>query len=147
MMKNIILLLFLLFLTGCCTIPPEKGQNVNQREISNSDEQLKQLGTGILTALQQSDYQSFAKHVNNDENKISEDEFQVSEKNIRNQFGRITGFEYLTDLETPLMHNLIWKVQFEREGKNQKTVKQELLFRLILGTINGKPHVISMSFL
>ena len=146
-MKNIILLLFLLFLTGCCTIPPEKGQNVNQREISNSDEQLKQLGTGILTALQQSDYQSFAKHVNNDENKISEDEFQVSEKNIRNQFGRITGFEYLTDLETPLMHNLIWKVQFERTGENQKTVKQELLFRLILGTINGKPHVIIMSFL
>ena len=146
-MKNIILLLFLLFLTGCCTIPPEKGQNVNQREISNSDEQLKQLGTGILKALQQSDYQSFAKHVNNDENKISEDEFQVSEKNIRNQFGRITGFEYLTDLETPLMHNLIWKVQFERTGENQKTVKQELLFRLILGTINGKPHVISMSFL
>ena len=147
MMKNIIFLLFLLFLTGCCTIPPEKGQNVNQREISNSDERLRQLGTDILTALQKSDYQLFAKSVNDNENKISEDEFQVSEKNVRNQFGKITGFEYLTDLETPLMHNLLWKVQFERTGENQKTVKQELLFRLILGTINGKPHVISMSFL
>ena len=66
-MKNIIFLLFLLLIPGCCTIPTDKGQNVNQREISNSDERLKQLGTDILNALQKSDYQSFAKNVNDNE--------------------------------------------------------------------------------
>ena len=101
----------------------------------------------ILQALQNSNYREFAEYVNEKENRISEDEFRISEKNIRAQFGRITGFEYLTDLELPLMHNMIWKVQFERKGKNQETVRQELLFRLILGSINGKPHVISMGFL
>ena len=146
-MKVIAFLFFLLFLPACCTIPGEKTQNVNQLEFSRGDERLRLLGEKILRAMQESDYKSFAEYVNGKENKISEDEFRVSEKNIREQFGRITGFEYLTDLEMPLMHNLIWKVQFERKGKNQDRVKQELLFRLVLGTINGKPHVISMSFL
>ena len=146
-MKIIIFLLFLLLLPACCTIPEKGAQDVNKREFPKGDERLIQLGGNILRAMQKADYKSFAKYVNEKDNKISEDEFRTSEKNIREQFGRITGFEYLTDLEMPLMHNLIWKVQFERKGKNQETVKQDLLFRLVLGTIDGKPHIISMGFL
>ena len=123
------------------------GKDINNREISSGSESLKNFGNKILESLQKKDYSSFAKCVDDKENKISEEEFRISEKNLREQFGRITGYEYLTDLELPLMHNMIWKVRFERKGKNQDTVKQELLFRLVLGTINGKPHVISMGFL
>ena len=145
-MKGIMFLLLIL-LSGCCVIPDGKEPDVNKREIAKDDPRLKQTGEKILQALQNKNYGEFAKYVNEKENKISEEEFLVSEKNIREQFGKITGFEYLTDLELPLMHNMIWKVQFERKGKNQETVRQELLFRLILGSINGKPHVISMGFL
>lgn len=146
-MKRIIFLSLLLFLPACHTVQKDGEQDVNKHELSKGDERLQLIGRKILQSMQKSDYKEFAKYVNDTENKISEEEFRVSGKNIRQQFGKITGYEYLTDVETPLMHNLIWKVQFEREGKNQKIVKQELLFRLILGTINGKPHVISMSFL
>ena len=146
-MKVIFFLILLLFIPGCCLIHKDGKQDVSKREFSKGDERLKQFGGKILHSVQTGNYKEFAQCVNEKDNKISEEEFRVSEKNIREQFGKITGFEYLTDLELPLMHNLIWKVQFEREGKNQKSVKQELLFRLVLGTINGKPHVVSMGFL
>lgn len=144
---KVIFFLLLILLSGCCTLPGKSNADINRREISRGDIRLKTVGENILRSLQDKNYDEFAKCVNEKEHKITEEEFNVSEKNIREQFGRITGFEYLTDLELPLMHNMIWKVQFERKGKNQETVKQELLFRLILGSINGKPHVISMGFL
>lgn len=137
--------LLLLLLSGCSVL--DSGQDVNRRDLRVGDPRLKEIGEKILVSLQRGDYQEFAKYVNEKENRISEEEFRISEKNIREQFGKITGFEYLTDLELPLVHNMIWKVRFERKGKNQETVKQELLFRLILGTVNGKPYVISMGFL
>lgn len=146
-MRIFLILSLLLFLPACRTIPDKTAQNVNKREFAKGDSRLKTVGEKILTSLQNNDYREFAKYVNDKENKISEEEFQVSEKNIREQFGTIKGFEYLSDLEMPLVHNMIWKVQFERKGKNQETVKQDLLFRLVLGTIDGKPHIISMGFL
>lgn len=145
-MRSIMFLLLILF-SGCCVLPNENEPDVNKREIAKDDPRLKLTGEKILQALQNKNYSEFAKFANEKENKITEEDFRTSEKNIREQFGKITGFEYLTDLELPLMHNMIWKVRFERKGKNQETVRQELLFRLILGSINGKPHVISMGFL
>lgn len=145
-MRFLFCFLLLCFLPACRMIESD-DYDVNRRALPSGSPELKKIGDRILYAVQHSDYKEFEKYVNSDENKISEEDFHSSGKNIRDQFGRITGYEYLTDLQLPLMHNMIWKVHFERKGKNQETVRQDLLFRLILGTIDGKTHVISMGFL
>ena len=143
-MKMIFLLLLCLFSTACTTLSRQE-YDVNKHEYAKGDPALQTVGDHILHAIQTDNYEEFSRYVK--ENEISGEEFQNSRKNIMEQFGTITGYEYLTDLEIPLLHNMIWKVNFERKGNNQKSVKQELLFRLVLGTINGKNYVVSMSFL
>ena len=149
-MRRIHILLFLLLLPllpACRNIYKDSKTDVNRHEFSKGSPQLRRIGEGLLSSIQRGDYKEFAKYTNEGDEKISEEEFRVSERNIREQFGKIRSYQYLADLELPLMHNMIWKVTFEREGKNQERVKQELLFRLVLGTINGKPHIVSMGFL
>ena len=147
MRQILFLLLLCLLLPACRTIHEESGTDVNRHEFSKDSPELRQIGEELLKSIQDGNFKQFAKYVNSGNDKITEEDFHLSEKNIREQFGKIISYEYLADLELPLMHNMIWKVTFEREGKNQDRIKQELLFRLVLGTINGKPHIVSMGFL
>lgn len=137
----------LLVLTGCKTTVNQAEYDVNEHDLPNGAPALQELGNQILESIKTDDYSAFVPLVGNDGPEITETEFLESGKKIREQFGKITGYEYLADLEIPLFHNLLWKVQFERQGENQKKIRQELLFRLIVGIENGKTHVVGMGFL
>ena len=141
------LLAAIALLSGCRTVSNKPVYDVNRSQEAGNDPELRRAGDRILNAIRDDDYGNFSAAANGGGMEITEREFLESGKNMRNQFGKITGYEYLTDLELPLFHNMIWKVRFERNGENQKTIRQELLFRLVTGKIDGKPHVIGMSFL
>ena len=137
----------LILLSGCRTTSNRPGYDVNRPQSAANDPELRRTGDRILDAIQKEDYREFSAAANGEGMKITEQEFLESERNIRNQFGKITRYEYLADLEIPMFHNMIWKVRFERDGENQKTIRQELLFRLVAGKNNGKPCVVAMGFL
>ena len=140
-------LFLLMFLCGCRVLPPEDGYNVNNHELSGSDPRLCEVGEELLQSIRDGDYSRFSALANRYGDPITEDDFRLSGDHIRRQFGKICNYEYLTDLEIPLLHNLIGKVGFERVGKQKEAIRQELLFRLVLGTENGVPRIISMGFL
>ena len=65
---------------------------------------------------------------------------------MREQFGRIRSAEFLTELRTPLVRNLVWKVRFERKNREGGTLEQDMLFRLVTGTLDGRPVVLNFGF-
>ena len=147
MIRLICCLFLLLFLASCRTIPQSAGYDVNKHELSKGDPRLRAAGEEILQSIRDLDYARFSRYFNGYGEEITEEHFKRSGKQIFDQFGNICGYEYLADLELPLLHHLIWKVAFEREGSQQQKIRQELLFRLVMGTEKGVPKIISMGFL
>ena len=147
MIRYILLSAVLLFCPACRTIHSGVEYNVNKREVPSGDPRLQAVGESLLRSIRDNDYPGFLSAASGYGEEMTKEDFELSGKNIRDQFGEIAGYEYLTDLELPLLHNLLWKVRFERQGKQTEKIRQELLFRLVLGTQNGNPRVISMGFL
>ena len=64
------------------------------------------------------------------------------------QSGEIISFEYMGELQTPLVRNFVCRVTFCRNSEaNEDPITQDLMFRLLTGEIDGKIQVISFSFL
>ncbi len=106
------------------------------------------LGNEILTAIQNNNFEKFTAFLNGGlGDKMSKKDFETSRGNIESAFGKITGFTFLVSLETPEVDNTIWKVSFERKGKDGKTIRQDLLFRLISAVSGDKRIVLSLGFM
>ena len=75
-------------------------------------------------------------------------DFLHSQKEFSKQFGEMISYCYLTDLETPLFRNCLFIVTLERKGENDRKIRQELLFRLVMTERgrNGKPQIVGMGF-
>ena len=107
-----------------------------------------QLGDRILAGIRDDDFQTVSGLLGNElRDRMTDKDFKTSRENITRQFGRIVGFEYLTSLETPLVENLIWRVTFERQDSKGGTIRQALLFRLVVGEVDGALNVIGFGFL
>ena len=50
-------------------------------------------------------------------------------------------------LQTPSVRNRIWIVTFERKGADGRTITQEVLFRLVCGTLDGRAVILGFGFL
>lgn len=135
-----------ILISGCRTTVNRTDCAENRPRDAGNELEIRKIGDRILNAIEKEDYREFSSAAGK-EMDLSEEDFLASERNIRKQFGKMTGYTYLTDLELPLLSGMVWKVRFEREGENRKTIRQELLFRLITGKINGKSQVVGMSFL
>ena len=61
--------------------------------------------------------------------------------------GKIKDFDYVLELETPAVRNLIWRVEFERDTDDGRDVEQDMLFRLVTGKVDDETCVMSCGFL
>lgn len=109
------------------------------------------LGNRILSAIQEKDYQAFHAMLGRGvfAKEMNPADFETSCQNFEKQFGEIVAFSFLADLKTPGVSNLIWRVSFERPSANPggDPITQELLFRLVTGTLDAQPEVMRMGFL
>ena len=67
--------------------------------------------------------------------------------NWRGTLGKIRDYDYVLELDTPAVRNLIWRVEFERDTENGKEVEQDMLFRLVTGKVDDEVCVLSCGFL
>ena len=140
-MKKIFLLFGMLaavFLSACTTIPKEDTTIPAAPADCSAG---VRLGDRLLTSIQANDFKEFhACLANGPASKLTVKDFKTSRESTLSQFGEL-------NLTTPAVQNLIWRVTFERKGSDGKMIAQDLLFRLVAGTVDEQPTVLSFGFL
>jgi hypothetical protein len=107
------------------------------------------LGHRLLNALQEKDFTRLSGTLAEYGGPVlSREDFLLSQKEFSKKFGKIVSCRYLTELAAPLFRNDLFAVTLEREGVQERKIRQELLFRLV--TVekgkNGKPQIVGMGF-
>lgn len=107
-----------------------------------------ELGNNILAAFRDEDYAVLVKNIPGPlQSKMTEKDFKTSCGNWRDTLGKIKDYDYVLELDTPAVRNLIWKVGFERADSDGNEVEQDMLFRLVTGNVDGETCVLSCGFL
>ena len=139
-------LLFSFVLAACVVVEKDDFEEVDpdDAELVRSVE----LGGNILEAFREEDYAKLRRNLPGPlRTKMTEKDFRTSCDNWRDTLGRIRDYEYVLELDTPAVRNLIWKVGFERDDADGDEVEQDMLFRLVTGTVDGEVKVLSCGFL
>ena len=106
------------------------------------------LGNNILASFRDEDFAKLRKNIPGPlQSKMTEKDFKTSCANWRDSLGRIKDFDYVLELDTPAVRNLIWRVEFARDTENGKEVEQDMLFRLVTGNVDDETSVLSCGFL
>ena len=107
-----------------------------------------ELGNNILAAFRDEDFAHLQKNIPGPlQTKMTEKDFRTSCKNWHHTLGKIRDFDYVLELKTPAVRNLIWKVEFERDDSGGDEVEQDMLFRLVTGKVDDETCVLSCGFL
>ena len=107
-----------------------------------------ELGNNILASFRDEDFAKLKRNIPGPlQSKMTEKDFRTSCGNWRDTLGKIRDFDYVLELDTPAVRNLIWKVGFERAADDGNEVEQDMLFRLVTGNVDGETCVLSCGFL
>ena len=107
-----------------------------------------ELGNNILASFRDEDFGKLKKNLPGPlQTKMSEKDFKTSCGNWRDTLGTIRDYDYVLELDTPAVRNLIWKVGFERDADDGDEIEQDMLFRLVTGNVDDETCVLSCGFL
>ena len=147
-MKQVISAAFALLcglcLAACVVVDEKVAVHADEASLERSVE----LGNNILAAFRDEDFAHLQKNIPGPlQTKMTEKDFRTSCKNWRDTLGTIKDYDYVLELDTPAVRNLIWKVGFERNDTDGKEVEQDMLFRLVTGNVDDETCVLSCGFL
>ena len=132
-------------LSGCTTIQ-ELPREARQEEPQGAEFDLCRT---LLMAFLKNDSKTFLAHVSPEaREKFNEKSFAAGRKAVVESMGEPISFQYVTTLELLTFTPHIWKIRFRRtDQRTGKEFTSELLFRILVGTIDRKPVLISFQFL
>ncbi len=137
---------FCLFASGCAGISGGEGR-ANSVSSASPDAAEIAAGDNLLQGIKCSDYKLFLRNApEGTVHLMDEKKFKDACGSLAGQFGKMEEYSFLTSLETPLVKNLLWKVTFVRKTPDKGVIRQQILFRLITGTLDGRTEVISFGF-
>ena len=149
-MKQIISAL-LGFLCGFCLAACVVVEKDDFEDVDPDDATLVEsvkLGNNILASFRDEDYAKLKKNIPGPlQTKMTEKDFKTSCGNWRDTLGKIKDYDYILELDTPAVRNLIWRVEFERDTTDGNEVEQDMLFRLVTGNVDDETCVLSCGFL
>ena len=134
------------FLAACVVVEKDEFNAVDpdDAELVRSVE----LGNNILASVRDEDFGKLKKNLPGPlQTKMTEKDFKTSCGSWRDTLGRIKDYDYVLELETPAVRNLIWRVEFERGDSDGNEVEQDMLFRLVTGNVDDETCVLSCGFL
>ena len=136
----------LLSLAACVVVEKDEFEALDpdDAELIRSVE----LGNNILASFRDEDFAKLKRNIPGPlRSKMTEKDFRTSCDNWRDTLGKIRDYDYVLELDTPAVRNLIWKVGFERDAADGDEVEQDMLFRLVTGNIDDETCVLSCGFL
>ena len=135
--------LFLLFAVVMSAAAVVLGADELPPVISVSDSARGQ-GESIVMAIQAGDYRQFLQAANEAERNGDAEQFKRSYEKLTGSFGKITGFRFLTNLQTPLVINQVWVLDFVKFDQQGREVRRQLLLQLLFGEQDGAMRLIGM---
>ena len=132
--------------SGCATGVRELPAEVRKTEPRGADYQFSRQ---LVIAFMKNDAKTFLAAMPEEaRKKFNEKQFAASRKSILESMGKPISFSYVTSLEMTAFTPHVWKIRFERtDPRNGKKFTSEALFRVITGTIDGKPVLIGFQFI
>lgn len=128
-------------LSGCASLP-------DNHSAARPAETEDALGRALLEAFRRNDAKAFVEVLPEElRPQFGIREFEAARSNLRETLGEPVSFQFETFLEHPLLLVSVWKVRFERSDSARNTIRQEVLFRVIAGTVDARKQVISFNFL
>lgn len=102
-----------------------------------------------LKAFMSNDAKTFVSNVPEEARRtFNEKYFAASRKSVIESMGEPISFQYVTALELATFTPHIWKIRFKRvNARTGKEFTSELLFKILVGKLDGKPVMISFQFL
>ena len=139
------------FLCGFCLAACVVVEKDDFEDVDPDDTMLAEsvnLGNNILASFRDEDYAKLRKNIPGPlQTKMTEKDFKTSCANWRDTLGKIKDYDYVLELDTPAVRNLIWRVEFERDDTDGNEVEQDMLFRLVTGKVDDETCVMSCGFL
>ena len=139
------------FLCGFCLAACVVVEQDDFEDVDPDDATLVEsvkLGNNILASFRDEDFGRLKKNIPGPlQTKMTEKDFKTSCGNWRDTLGKIKDYDYVLELDTPAVRNLIWRVEFERDAANGKEIEQDMLFRLVTGKVDDETCVLSCGFL
>ena len=139
------------FLCGFCLAACVVVEQDDFEDVDPDDATLVEsvkLGNNILASFRDEDFGRLKKNIPGPlQTKMTEKDFKTSCGNWRDTLGKIRDYDYVLELDTPAVRNLIWRVEFERDTTDGDEVEQDMLFRLVTGNVDGETCVLSCGFL
>ena len=134
-------------LFAACVVVEKDDSNMLVPEEADLERSVE-LGNNILGAFRDEDFACLKRNIPGPlQSKMTEKDFRTSCDNWRDTLGKIRDYDYVLELETPAVRNLIWRVEFERDDTDGNEVEQDMLFRLVTGNVDNETCVLSCGFL
>ena len=108
----------------------------------------RDMAEAMLKAIKKADYELFVNALPEGcEVPVTAEEFEASSAVLEGQFGDLVDYSFLTELDTPMVHNQLWKTTFHRKDSEGNPVSQELIFRFVTAERDGCNQIIGFGFM
>jgi hypothetical protein len=126
----------------------EEARKIDDSVKTKLDHPAHHMAETMLKAIKHKDYDMLAKGMPEGCTiPVTAEEFQTSSEVLEGQFGELTDYEFITELETPLVCNQLWKAAFRKKDSEGNDVKQELIFRFVTAERDGCNQIIGFGFM
>ena len=145
--RNLVFWLLCLLSLAACVVVENDDFTVSDPEEADLARSIE-LGNNIRAAFRDEDFAKLKQNIPGPlQTKMTEKDFRTSCGNWRDTLGKIRDYDYVLELDTPAVRNLIWRVEFERDTNDGDEVEQDMLFRLVTGNVDDETCVLSCGFL
>ena len=141
--------LALLTATGCATLRAERPRRTETAQpTAASQDAAIEASRRFLTAYRDGRHAALLRELSEPlRASFGAEAYRSSVRELSETLGKLESFSFLTALRTPVLTSLVWKASFRRTGKDGHPIAQEALFRVLLAPADGRPVIISFSFL
>ena len=138
------------WMTGCSSAAPEPVSESGAARARRIETQARSTGEELLKAFIADDSDRFIALLPVDARRqFGPDEFKRTRATLAETIGTPEKFEFITGLDAPVFKSHLWKVTFRRQAvlNQEQEFRQETLFRVVTGELDGKPYIVSFGFL
>ena len=73
-----------------------------------------------------------------------QEKFLSSCKDMESRLGKVEKYTFITELQTPEVTNLVYRIDFSRVSSNGKKIEHQPLFQLVFGKVDGRSRLLGM---
>lgn len=127
-----------LLFAGCRTAVPSSTTS------GNGSVEYCQRADEIIRAIADKDYKNYARCSGESMVSGDQEKFLSSCKDMESRLGKVEKYTFVTELQTPEVTNLVYRIDFSRTSANGKKIEHQQLFQLVFGKVDGQSKLLGM---